>query len=187
MTGEENAVKAEIPKWKYREIESKAVELYIEHKIQNLPINPFDIIKDKGYILVPFSKLEECARPECVNEDNDAFSFYNPQCKTYYIVYNDDKPLRRIRFTLMHEIGHIELGHKCESGLADKMANYYAGYALAPFPLIGKYASDKISDVISVFEVSPDCAEVCWHGYHNWKLYGESRLKDYEIKLLNLF
>lgn len=152
-----------------------------------MPIDPFNIIKNKGYVLIPFSKFEPDNRPDCIDEDNDAFSFYDPTMKTQVIVYNDEKPLNRIRFTLMHELGHIDLGHKCESDLAKKMADYYAGYALAPSPLIGKYDCENAQDISSKFWISLECAAVRYDRYIKWVAYGGRYLKDYEINLINLF
>lgn len=187
MINEEVAFGAKILPGKYEEIERVVAKLYEEQRIHSLPINPFDIIKNRGYLLVPFSRFEKGTCPECVNENNDAFSFYYPQIKTYIIVYNDDKPLRRIRFTLMHEIGHIDLGHKGESELARKMADYYAAYALAPSPLIGEFASEERADIVATFEVSLDCADRCSKRYLNWQQYSGRYLKDYEIEMISLF
>lgn len=187
MTGNESTPGAKIPPWKYEEIERRVVKLYEEQHINKFPIDPFEIVKKRGYMLIPFSKFKKGTRPECADENNDAFSFYHPDLKTSVIVYNDDKPLRRIRFTLMHEVGHIDLGHKCESDLARKMADYYAGYALAPFPLIGKFASEESADIAATFGVSYDCAEICGCRYQNWQQYGGRYLKDYEIKMISLF
>lgn len=185
-TARTSAIK--IPSWKYDEIEKKVVDLCVEQGVHKLPIDPFIIIKNRGYILIPFSKFSNSDCQEGVlDDDNDAFSFYSPERKTYIIVYNDSKPLNRIRFTLMHEVGHIDLGHKCESELARKMADYYAGYALAPSPLIDIYSSWEIVDIISTFWVSRECANVCSCRYLNWLNYGGQQLKGYEIRLINLF
>ncbi len=180
--------KIKIPSWKYEKTEKAVVDLYVEQGIHSLPIDPFFIIKNRGYVLIPFSKLNNVnSQRGILDDNNDAFSFYSLEHKTYVIVYNDDKPLNRIRFTLMHEVGHIDLGHKGESELARKMADCYAGYALAPSPLIWTHASEKIPDIIAVFWVSPDCANVCSRRYLNWLEYGGMQLKDYEIRLINLF
>lgn len=184
---DENTFAIKIPAWKYAEIEKKVVELYIKQKVCSFPIDPFEIIRVKGYRLIPFSKFNNGNRPECVSDDNDAFSFFAPNLETYIIVYNDNKPLPRIRFTLMHELGHIELGHKGESNLARRMADYYAGYALAPSPLIDIYASEEIPDIVSVFWVSNECADICSSRYQKWRQYCGKSLKDYEIRLVNLF
>lgn len=184
---DEHTLATKIPPWKYTEIEKKVLRLYVEQGIRSFPINPFEIIKQRGYILIPFSKFDNFNRPKVIDDNNDAFSFYAPELKTNIIVYNDDKPLSRIRFTLMHEVGHIDLGHKGESDLARRMADYYAGYALAPSPLIGKFASEEIHDIISTFGVSSECADICSCRYQNWKQYGGRCLKDYEIQLINIF
>lgn len=187
MIDYEVIIVARIPPGKYEEIERRVVDLYVEQDIHNMPIDPFNIIKNRGYALIPFSTFNPNNRPDCIDEDNDAFSFYDPTMKTQVIVYNDEKPLNRIRFTLMHELGHIDLGHKCESDLARKMADYYAGYALAPNPLIGKYACETVQDISSKFWISSECAEVRIDRYQKWKKHGERYLKDYEINLINLF
>ena len=90
---DERTFATKIPPWKYAEIEKKVVELYIEQGIHSFPIDPFEIIKRRGYILTPFSKFDNFNRPEVIDDNNDAFSFYVPELKTHIIVYNDDKPL----------------------------------------------------------------------------------------------
>jgi len=178
---------SKIPSWKYAEIEKKVVALYIEQNIHKLPIDPFQIIQNRGYILVPFSKLGLNLSEESLNGHNDAFSFYSPQDDTFIIAFDDTKSYDRLRFTLMHEIGHIDLGHKGESDLARRMADYYAGYALAPSPLIHRFATDDVTVIKYVFWVSNYCAEVCRTRYSNWLTYGGIEFRDYESKLLSLF
>lgn len=41
----------------------------------------------------------------------DGRTYYIESQKLYFIVYNDSKPIKRIRFTIAHELGHIILGH----------------------------------------------------------------------------
>lgn len=118
MIDNKGACQIKIPSWKYSEIEREVVKLYFKHGIHSYPIDPFTIIKNEGYILIPFSKID--FSKQFINKNSDAFSFYSPQLDTYVIVYNDNRLLRRIRFTLMHEIGHIKMGHKGESDLAKK-------------------------------------------------------------------
>lgn len=187
MINYENEISIKIPKWRYDEIERKVVELYIKEKIHSVPINPFKIIERRGYILIPFSRIEAENRPAEVNDDNDAFSFYSPKENNYYIIYNDERPLPRIRFTLMHEIGHIELGHKLESDLARREADYFAGYALAPSPLINTLALGNYFKIKSMFWISNECAEVRYNSFCKWKEFGGVLYKDYEETLLDLF
>ena len=177
---------SKIPSWLYAKIERKVVDLYIEQGITEIPIDPFEIIKKRGYILVPFSKLQNTFLSREDNDKHDALSFFDPELKNYVIVYNDEKPLLRLRFTLMHEIAHIDLGHKCESDLARRMADYYAGYALAPYPLIGLLTSGSKEEIQNKFWVSKECAEICQSRYYKWSVYGGNGYRGYELLLLDL-
>lgn len=173
--------------WKYEEIERKVVDLYIEQNIHSLPIDPFEIIKKRKYEFVPFSKLKLDFLEETFDKQNDAFSFYSTVDKTYIIAFDDSKSFDRLRFTLMHEIGHIDLGHKGESDLARRMADYFAGYALAPSPLIDCFTGEDTNAIRYTFGVSNHCAEICATRYSNWLEYGDRELRDYEKKLVSLF
>ena len=178
---------SKIPSWKYAEIERKVAELYEQQNIHSFPIDPFQIIKNLGYILVSFSQIDETMPFAFQDDENDAFSFFSPQDNTYIIVYDDKKPYERLRFTLMHELGHILLGHKSESDLAKRMADYFAGYALAPIPLIHCFAGKEPNKIRDVFLVSHYCAEVCSNRYSNWLAYGGIEFRGHEITLLSLF
>lgn len=74
MTGNESTPGAKIPPWKYEEIERRVVKLYEEQHINKFPIDPFEIVKKRGYMLIPFSKFKKGTRPEKA-ERNYLFRF----------------------------------------------------------------------------------------------------------------
>lgn len=94
-----------MPSWLYEKIERKVVALYVEQGIGSLPIDPFAIIKNRGYLLVPYNEPIDHK-----SDDEDAFSPFYPPINKHVIVYNENKSIDRVRFTLMHEIGHIDMG-----------------------------------------------------------------------------
>lgn len=104
-----------------------------------------------------------------------------------YIYYDDSMYERRIRFTIMHEIGHIILEHTEHSDLAESEADFFARYALAPPPLIHKYKPEDYYELANIFQVSLECAMYAMRAYHMWLRYGPSDYLDYEIVLLDLF
>ncbi len=175
-----------LPSKVYSEIEERAVRMLQRHNVTALPIDPFSIAQKEGYILKTFSQVDEEALTLLKEHELDAITFYSPKHGTKVIVYNDQTHPPRIRFTLMHELGHIELGHKEESDLAKKMADYFAAYALAPSPLIGLFQCDDYLDVMKQFQVSRPCALFCFQRFQNWVDYG-GRWKSYEKILLYLF
>ena len=175
-----------IPSRVYTHIEETVADLYVELNICKSPINPWSIAKRKGYIVVPYSKLKYNVVMGLRKKDLKGISFFN-QTKGCFIIYYDNAYSFAIqRFTIMHEIGHILLGRKGESELANQMANYFAAYALVPSPLIDCYKCEDFIDVEAAFMVSPPCAERCFNRYLNRKEYG-GKLKKYEIKLLDLY
>lgn len=74
------------------------------------PLDPFQIIKDNGWLLVTYnensSKFYEISK--------EGFSVYAPELDNFVIFYNKNRQKERIFFTLFHEIGHIILNHHLE-------------------------------------------------------------------------
>ena len=187
MIDDEEIVGLHLPPKEYERIEETVVELFMGLNISSVPIDPFAIAEQMGYIVKEYSELERPARHYLRTGNADGCSLYNPKLQRSIIFFDDDDPLVRTRFTAMHEIGHIRLEHKEESDLANQMANYFAAYALAPSPLIGRYKCEDYIDVANTFNVSRDCAAICFERYNKWLHFGGQDYKPYEICLLNLF
>ena len=96
-------------------------------------------------------------------------------------------PERRIRFTIMHEIGHIILNHTEHSDLAESEANYFAKYALAPPPLVHELHIEDYLELSERFDISHQCAFYAMNNYNKWLRYGSPEYRDYEVTLINLF
>lgn len=176
-----------IPKCRYSTIEEKVVELYEECGVNTMPLDPFSIIEKKGYILRPYSSIKRHVLNGLLSAKSDleAFNFFDPSIQKYVIFYNSNQNIQRIRFTLMHEIGHIVLGHKEESALAKKEADAFAAYALAPYPLIHINECEDYIDVEYNFDVSAQCAQIAFAYYQNWFKFG-GNYKPHELKLINM-
>lgn len=183
MINEHEYTEIRFPTILYNKIEEKVFLLYKELNLTKLPINPFDIAERRGYIIKSFSQLN---KKDFSLIKTDAISYYNPYIKKFVIYYDDKQDRRRVRFTIMHEIGHIEMGHRQESILARKVADYYAAYTLAPSPVIHYCKCEDYMDIVNKFDVSQTCADICFQRYNNWLKYGGD-LKKYEIGLLDLF
>lgn len=179
-------VDIKLPKKVYTKIETAVTDLFIKLKISSYPIDPFDIIQKLGFVLRKYSELPLYEQVKLRSRDLDATSCFDPGLQTFVISYDDTKYPRRIRFTLMHEVGHIVLGHKEESELAKRMANYFAAYALAPSPIIYAYECRNASDLADVFVVADECAFYSFRRYSNWLEFG-GRIKTYEEALLFMF
>ena len=186
MSYEEELTDIKLPKKVYTMIEKAVTKLFLELNIGKYPIDPFEIIIRKGYVLRTYSELSDQKRQALRSKDLDATSFYDPNLKTFVIYYDETQTIERIRFTLMHEVGHIALGHKEESDLAKKMADYFAAYSLAPSPIIMKYHCEDYLEVADIFVISTESAYYTFQRYNNWYEYG-GRIKAYEEALIAQF
>ncbi len=186
MRRTEDITEGRITHREYDRIESTIVDLYEKLCIDHIPVDPFSIASKLGYKVKKYSDLPRHYKAYLIELGLDGLSCYDPATKSYIICYDDSHSQTRIRFTMMHEIGHIVLGHKQESKLANKIADFFAGYFLAPSPLISLYECKNSKEVADQFDISQDCADICFRRFQNWKEVTKS-LKQYELKLLDLF
>ena len=103
------------------------------------------------------------------------------------IYYNDANCKERIRFTILHEIGHIILDHSEESDLSESEANFFAKYALAPPPLVGMARCEDYLDISKKFYISKEAAFYAMKSYCDWLQYGPRNYLNYEIRIINRF
>ena len=171
----------------YDKIEAAVVDLYMELDLTRIPINPFEIAERLGFIVHKYADLPLNVQNELRGQENEGVSLFDPTQNRFIIFYDDLLSRTRVRFTIMHEIGHIRLEHCNEGTLAKKMADYFAAYALVPSPLIRHFGCKESIDVSNRFDVSKECADICFQRYNNWLQYGGVDYKPYEIRLLNLF
>lgn len=176
---------ADLTQRDYNRIESSIVDLYAELNIREFPIDPFYIAKQKGYEVIPYSKIAEEARYILRKTERSGTSGRTKK-GVFRIFYDDSDCEYRQRFTIMHEIGHIELGHKEDSTYAEKCANYYATYSLAPSPMIVRLGCEDFIDISIRFNVSDESAMYAFDRFTRWANI-PCGLKPYEEKLNKLF
>ena len=87
----------------------------------------------------------------------------------------------------MHEMGHIVLDHTEDSELAQKEADFFAKFALAPPVLIHRMKLETAKEVSDFFGISYEAAGYALSYYQKWLNYGGRDYKDYEIRMLRLF
>jgi hypothetical protein len=132
-----------------QEIINKTLEVYKKCKIKNFPIDCIEIITNLCIPLYKYSDLSEPKVRKCLQVSNDAFTLQG------VIFYNDHFPHKdRQRFSLMHEVGHIVLGHTgtCEEN--EKEADLFASHILVPRAIMHHLDCYSVKEVCSTFDVS---------------------------------
>ena len=174
---------------RYEEIKQVVADLYERYSITTIPVDPYGLAKRMGITLVPYSTLKESVRSEVNQAYKDGFKYLLEDLDigegTWYVWYDDEQSDERIRFTILHEIGHIVLGHLQESELAELEANFFAKFAIAPPILVNIIAPTDYVDIANAFGLSAECAYYSMNYYLKWKAYGGDA--PYSHQLIRLF
>lgn len=182
-----------LPGYRYDEIIEDCVDMFVKYDIRNVPIDCFEIANKMGIKLKAYSILTKEAKETALGISEDGFALLKIEghepfmAKQWYVFYNDEMSKERIRFTVMHEIGHIVRKHTEESDLAEAEANFFAKYSLAPPPLVHEISPDDYLDIASAFEISKESASYAMEYYKKWLVFGKRNYTNTEIKLLDQF
>lgn len=171
----------------YNYIRKKSAEVIIGCNVKSFPIDCFQILKRYGYKVYPYTKLNEKNKElydMCMSYSEDAFLIGSMKI----IAYNDKKPKTRIRFSLMHELGHQVLEHKNDTQENESEANFFANNILAPRIAI-YYAKIKSDDeAVRIFHVSSSVAHYAAQDYLKWcKDVCRAGMHDYDKDLYSHF
>ena len=175
---------------RYDEIEDVVIKMYSKISIKRFPFDCFDICDQLGIKYIPYSSLSEEKKSALCTGSQDGLNALWEISKgqfLFVIYFNDTLSSRRIRFTIMHELGHIILNHTEHSDLAESEANYFAKYALAPPPLVHTLQIQDYLELADRFDISYECAFYCMQKYSKWFQYGAPDYRDNELALISLF
>lgn len=151
----------------YNKIVTATIEVFRKCDIHSFPIGCEDLLKHYGYRLFSYKELRDL-NPELYNlslgYSEDAFR----AGASKIVAYNPDRPHGRIRFSLMHELGHHVLGHDGASDLNEKEANAFASHILAPRMAIHYSRCKNANDVARLFDMSFEAADNAFIDYRRW-------------------
>lgn len=147
----------------HREILCVILDAYKTCEIKSFPIDCIEVIKKLKIPVFKYSELSMKKEKECFRVSNDAFKLKGR------IYYNADFPyIRRQRFTLMHEVGHILLGHVGDTEENDDEANEFASHFLAPRILIHKSGCRDAQQIHDAFGLSYKASNRALMSYKEW-------------------
>lgn len=167
---------------RYESIKNDVAELYRKYNIKKIPIDPFEICEKMNIKLIKYSSLTDEEQKILLNISPEGFKDHT----NTMIFYNDLKQPSKIKFTILHELGHIIRGHKEFSQLAESEAEWFAAYAIAPPPIIDLYDISDFTDIMDIFDTTFNCAWNAMHRYISWKKYAPKN-KTYDNILIELF
>ena len=167
-----------IPKYaRYDYCVEKACEFLEEFDIDSYPVDIERIISLKKWALTPYSDLMKefnCDRDTVIRCLRSKDGYTQLDNNNYSIAFNDDPSLgKRRRFTLMHEVGHIYLGHLRDFDITllnrgaltqeqnlvlEYEANAFARNVLVPIPMYYYKKNQSAPSLQTAFDISYDAA-----------------------------
>ena len=151
----------------YNKVVTATIEVFWKCDVHSFPIDCEDLLKHYGYRLFSYKELRD-RNPELyslsLGYSEDAFRVGAPKI----VAYNPDRPHGRIRFSLMHELGHHVLEHTGVSDQNEKEANAFASHILAPRMAIHYSRCKNANDVARLFDMSFEAADNAFIDYRRW-------------------
>lgn len=151
----------------YNKIVTATIEVFRNCDVHSFPIDCGDLLKHYGYRLFSYKELRDRS-PELyslsLGYSEDAFR----AGASRIVAYNPDRPHGRIRFSLMHELGHHVLEHTGVSDQNEKEANAFASHILAPRMAIHYSRCKNANDVARLFDMSFEAADNAFIDYRRW-------------------
>lgn len=175
-------------KYNYQKIDFAAQQIIVKNCKVTFPVNILNLIEQfKNVELMTFSEFDNDEKnPGFLANtiSSDAFTMKVGD-NEYIIVYNDNtflKSVQRIRFSLSHELGHINLDHfefgetllarehfginSKQYRIFEKEADLFANQLLAPFYIIpDNWEKNHVADV---FDISSSSASITCDARHSF-------------------
>ena len=149
------------------QIRKVAANALITCNIHSFPIDCFAILKQYGFRVYSYLALQK-KKPElynlCISYSQDAFCINSLNL----IAYNSQKSANRIRFSLMHELGHHLLRHRNDLPSNEDEANYFASNILAPRIAMYYAHLKSVNEVGQFFNLSSSAAYYAAQDFSEW-------------------
>lgn len=159
----------------YPEIDAKILEVLNICNIKSFPLDCEEAVMDLGCFLYKYSELSKSKSHRCLMVSDESMKLYNR------IYYNDNMIIGKIRFSIMHELGHIVLDHgEYRNELLEAEANYFSSHILAPRMAIHYSGCKNHVHVAKLFNISFEAAQIAFDDYRRWHRRAVYKMGDFD-------
>ncbi len=147
----------------YEIIKHELLKVFIKCNIYYFPIDCFAVLTFYALKYTTYQEQSRKKQEKCFKISDDAFTAKK------VVFYNMGMPKGRIRFSLMHELGHIVLKHgDAPSEMQEREADFFASHILAPRMAIHYAGCKNQNDVAKLFHISMEAAQYAFDDYRRW-------------------
>lgn len=162
------------------------LELFQKFHIQSFPLDCFQLIEDCGYRIITYQQMRRTnvqLYEYCQRLSDDAFHFKPKKL----VAYNEDQSFYRIRFSLMHELGHIVLNHSGDHQKNEREANYFASHILAPRMAVYYAKPADSAELSHMFQISREAARIVLSDMQLWYQHTRYHMTQLDQQLYQHF
>ncbi|MCD8205492.1 MAG: ImmA/IrrE family metallo-endopeptidase [Clostridia bacterium] len=189
----------------YEFIKGEVVNVFERCNVNTIPIDGLELAKRLQIPLVSYSELSPKKRDAalCFSSDGFTLSILTHIGIEYRIYYNDDEIIsyERRNMTMLHEIGHVVLGHRGKLVLPEEgeveveeddeieeaEAKFFAKYAASPPPLVDLISPSSSDDIANYFGLGNEASRISLDYHESWSRCKGIRNTDNEKKLVSRF
>lgn len=169
---------------RYEEIKADVASMFERARVCSLPVNAFETASRLGFHVIPYNAyFEKASVVRAIQKDG----FSAMKNGEVFIFCDDAKNYARQNWTVMHEIAHILLGHKFNSVVAEREADFFAKYAMIPPPLVNALKISTAEEIQKYFIASREAAEYGINYYQKWLRRHCNGFTRTEKRILRLF
>lgn len=166
----------------YDLIKAKTHEVFEKCNVKSFPIDCFTLLDVYKLKHKTYSSQSKNKKAKCYEASDDAFTALG------VVFYNDEMLEGRIRFSLMHELGHKVLGHTgVQMKKQEDEADFFASHILAPRMAIHYAGCKNHVDVAKTFNVSYEAAQYAFDDYRRWHRRAVYKMNDFDKSMYRHF
>ncbi|TPF77728.1 hypothetical protein BW12_09185 [Bifidobacterium sp. UTCIF-3] len=156
-----------------------------------IPVDPVELMASAGIQVMPYSVGLDVSNLDDLLmlsgcPSGISFTLQEADGDIRLVFYNNYESDGRNRFTNAHEAAHCFLGHKGDSPLAEKQANYWGRYSIAPPAIINCLGLSSGDEVAERFGLSAECGGYAFKAYLGW-LHHRAENKPIDDAILDLY
>ena len=158
----------------YRELKWSVVNAFQQLGYIRLPVEPSELFEAHGIQTLAYQIAYDSSTSLddlmmlCKCPSGISFTLTTNEHDCRFIACNLQEAPGRVRFTKLHEAGHLLRGHLQDSVLAEIEANLWAKYAIAPQVLIQELGLTTAEEISQRFGTSLECASNILNQHTNW-------------------
>lgn len=146
----------------YYHVRDAVWKFLIDNKVDRLPVDLSELYLNNGWMVIDFQtarpQFEHIIGSEYFNGGVDCFTIF---CDgKIIVVYNEELPIQRLRYSLAHELAHIVLKHNEKMSFRyDAEADMFASRLLMPLAVIKACKMSSAEEIADICEVSLPAAQ----------------------------